>query len=111
MRTRTVAALLAASLLAPAAWGQAGHAQHHPPGQKTPTAKPAEKPPAKPAPGKPATAQPAARGDTYRSAFEGYRPFNPEEPVLDWREVNEAVREAGGHIGILKAAQPEAARK
>ena len=39
----------------------------------------------------------------YRSAFEGYRPFK-EEPIADWRKVNEEVRAAGGHIGIMGGA-------
>ena len=51
-----------------------------------------------------AVAQNAARPDpndasaavpafTYRSAFEGYRPF-VEQDVADWRKANEEVRDA-----------------
>ena len=32
---------------------------------------------------------------TYRSAFEGYRPFGADE-LEDWRKSNDTVREAGG---------------
>jgi hypothetical protein len=42
------------------------------------------------------------------SAFEGYRPYR-DEPVAPWREANDAVREAGGHIGILRSEQQDAA--
>lgn len=40
---------------------------------------------------------------TYRSAFEGYRPFR-EEPIADWRALNAEVGAAGGHIGIMGGA-------
>lgn len=40
---------------------------------------------------------------SYRSVFEGYRPFR-EEPIVDWRKLNEEVRAAGGHIGIMGGA-------
>ena len=38
-------------------------------------------------------------------AFEGYRPFNPQEPPTGWRAANDEVREAGGHVGIAKGAR------
>lgn len=38
----------------------------------------------------------------YRSPFETYRPFKADEPLMDWRAVNERVREAGGHLGLMK---------
>jgi hypothetical protein len=41
----------------------------------------------------------------YDSPFESYRRFNADEPMKDWRAANEEVREAGGHIGLLKAAK------
>jgi hypothetical protein len=37
-----------------------------------------------------------------RSPFETYRPFNADEPLVDWRAANERVREAGGHPGLMK---------
>jgi hypothetical protein len=37
-----------------------------------------------------------------RSPFETYRPFNADEPLMDWRAANEQVREAGGHLGLMK---------
>ena len=56
-------------------------------------------------------AQPAAH-EGYRSPFETYRPFNADEPLMDWRAANEQVREAGGHVGLMKtdkkAGQAEA---
>jgi hypothetical protein len=35
------------------------------------------------------------------SAYENYRPYR-EEPLLDWRAVNEEVRDAGGHMGHVR---------
>lgn len=40
----------------------------------------------------------------HASAFDGYRAYR-DEPVASWREVNDAVREAGGHAGVLRAEQ------
>ena len=47
---------------------------------------------------------------TYRSAFEGYRRA-AEEPVADWRALNDEVGRVGGHLGIMRggAARPGAA--
>ncbi len=56
---------------------------------------------ASPAPGKAAGA-----GGPYRSAFEGYRPFNAAEPLKDWRKANDEVRDAGGHVGLMKSGEP-----
>jgi hypothetical protein len=36
------------------------------------------------------------------SPFVTYRPFNADEPLMDWRAANERVREAGGHLGPMK---------
>jgi hypothetical protein len=36
----------------------------------------------------------------YRSAFESYRPY-AEPELAPWRTVNEEVRRAGGHAGIV----------
>lgn len=47
---------------------------------------------------------PSASPLTYRSAFEGYRPFRADEPP-SWQSVNDAVRAVGGHSGALKNAQ------
>ena len=38
------------------------------------------------------------------SAFDGYRPYNPQEPAKGWRASNEEVRAAGGHVGMMKGA-------
>ena len=40
---------------------------------------------------------------SYRSAFEGYRPFK-EEAVTDWRTLNDEVGRVGGHVGIMGGA-------
>lgn len=50
-----------------------------------------------------------ASGGVYRSAFEDYRGFTPDEPLVDWRGANDRVREAGGHIGLMKGAQGQGA--
>jgi hypothetical protein len=39
----------------------------------------------------------------YKSAYEGYQPLRDEKGI-PWREANEAVARAGGHIGILGGA-------
>lgn len=38
----------------------------------------------------------------YRSGLEGYRAF-ADQALAPWREANEQVRSAGGHVGILKS--------
>lgn len=43
---------------------------------------------------------PAAR---YESAFAGYASFRNEK-LAPWRDVNDEVARAGGHIGILRGA-------
>ena len=55
---------------------------------------------ARPHPGDPAAAVPAAK---HESAFTGYRGYR-EEPLAPWRDVNDEVARAGGHIGILGGA-------
>lgn len=67
-----------------AAQGEPPHHHHHP----APERKAVETP---------------AKG--YDSPFESYRRFNPDEPPKDWRAANEEVREAGGHVGLMKAAK------
>ena len=56
---------------------------------------------AKPHPADPAAPVPAVK---YESAFSGYRGFR-EEPIAHWRDVNDEVARAGGHIGIVGGAQ------
>ncbi len=36
----------------------------------------------------------------YRSAFTGYQPFR-EQKLAPWRELNDDVHKAGGHMGIF----------
>ena len=51
-------------------------------------------------PADPAAPAPAA---TYQSAFEGYQPYR-DEPIKDWRAVNDEVARIGGHIGIFRSS-------
>jgi hypothetical protein len=53
------------------------------------------------APGAAASVRPPA----YRSAFEGYRPAG-DEPLADWRALNDDVAAIGGHVGMLRDAGP-----
>ena len=39
----------------------------------------------------------------YNSAFTGYQPFR-EQKLAPWRELNDDVHTAGGHIGIFSGA-------
>ncbi len=39
----------------------------------------------------------------YDSAFTGYRPYSGQR-LAPWREVNDNVHKAGGHIGIVRGA-------
>ena len=43
------------------------------------------------------------------SAFAGYRSFR-DEPLADWRAVNDEMRALGGHAGHIRAAAPPADR-
>lgn len=78
-----ICGLLAAVWLAPAAAQQQNNARPHP--------------------ADPAAAVPAVR---HSSAFAGYQPLGNEKPAA-WREANDEVARAGGHIGILKAASAD----
>lgn len=61
----------------------------------------AQPPAPKPHPADPVAPTPAAR---FESAFTGYRGFR-EEPLASWRDVNDEVARAGGHIGIVGGAR------
>lgn len=50
----------------------------------------------------PAVPPPATALPSYVSPFSDYRRFDAEPPAKPWRQANEEVREAGGHVGILK---------
>jgi hypothetical protein len=71
------------------AWAQTDTHSGHRPSAETPSAAPKQP-------------QPPGDAARYRSAFSGYRPFTPDEPPKDWRRANDDVREAGGHVGMLK---------
>ncbi len=60
-----------------------------------PVSAPAQQHPADPL----ATTPPAA----YRSAYEGYRPLRDQKPA-SWRDANDEVARAGGHLGIFGGA-------
>lgn len=49
----------------------------------------------------PAEASAPAPAVTYRSAFESYRGHR-DEPLKDWRALNDEVGLVGGHIGIFR---------
>ena len=56
---------------------------------------------------KPAAARqpaPSPEARLYRSAFEDFRPFKPDEPLVEWRGANDTVREIGGHVGLMKGS-------
>ena len=100
MHLRFASAALVAALHIAAAWSQAapstGHQGHHPAKRESTPAATAQSRPL-------ADAPPARSTGTYRSPFAGYRPFNADEPLKDWRRANDEVREAGGHAGLVKA--------
>lgn len=41
--------------------------------------------------------------ESYRSVFDGYKPFK-EAAITDWRALNEEVGRVGGHVGIMRGA-------
>ena len=55
----------------------------------------------------PAPSAPGAAA--YVSPFADYRRFDAESPPKPWRQANDEVREAGGHVGILKGMSSPAA--
>jgi hypothetical protein len=60
------------------------------------------------APGLKAASAEAATGGSYRSAFEGYRPY-AEESVLPWAKSNEVVGQIGGWKAYAREAAGETA--
>ena len=54
----------------------------------------------RPDPADPAAVVPEAK---YQSPFAGYTPYR-DEPLVPWRDVNDEVARAGGHIGIFGGA-------
>lgn len=43
----------------------------------------------------------------YRSPFADYRAFDADVPLKDWRRANDEVRDAGGHVGLMKGADAQ----
>lgn len=98
------AAFLVATALglaaSPAAGGQAGSGSPAPDTQRPAATPPAETPPGATPPGAPTAAPvPLPR---YRSPLDDYRPYRVDEPLLPWREANDAVGGLGGHMGHLE---------
>lgn len=58
---------------------------------------------ATPAPAQATDANARVPQQTYHSAFGGYQPFR-EQKLGPWRELNDEVHKAGGHIGIVGGA-------
>jgi hypothetical protein len=52
----------------------------------------------------PASGEPSARlaVPPYRSPLHGFPPYRADEPLRDWREVNDEVGRLGGHVGHLR---------
>ena len=44
------------------------------------------------------------------SAFSDYRRFNADEPLVDWRAANDEVKNAGGHVGLMRSQDPRGGR-
>lgn len=98
------AAFLVATALglaaAPAAGGQVGSGSPAPDAQRPAATPPAETPRGATPPGAPTAAPvPLPR---YRSPLDDYRPYRVDEPLLPWREANDAVGGLGGHMGHLE---------
>ena len=122
LRATILVATAVGLVAAPAAGGQAGSGSPAPDAQRpaaTPlgTTPPAATPPAATPPAAtplaatpPAalTAAPTAAAPMpgtlprYRSPLDGYRPYRVDEPLLPWREANDAVGGLGGHMGHLE---------
>lgn len=56
----------------------------------------------------PADSSAAVPAPVYTSAFAGYQPLREEKPA-SWRELNDEVARAGGHVGIFRHLIPGAA--
>lgn len=80
--------VLAASVLTLLSMSALAQHSHHSP-KAEPSARAAE-------------AKPQPRRGGFESAFAGYRLFAPDEPARDWKRANEEVRDAGGHVGLMK---------
>lgn len=58
---------------------------------------------AKPAPAQATDANARVPSPAYNSAFSGYQPYR-EQRLAPWRDLNDEVHRAGGHIGIFGGA-------
>ncbi len=57
-----------------------------------------------PAPIASAASKPAESAKPFRSAFEGYKRFDADLPLTDWRTVNDNVHQRGGWREYAKEA-------
>ena len=44
-------------------------------------------------------------GGGFASAFADYRRFDPDLPLADWRAANDEVKDAGGHVGLMRGQE------
>jgi hypothetical protein len=96
-----VSAVLLAVL--PLAAGAQTRHEHH---RHSTTAKSAEKPAPAATPGTSAPATGSASPSASASMFARYQRFTPDEPLKNWREVNDTVRAIGGwQVYGLEAAR------
>jgi hypothetical protein len=94
MKLRLTGAGLLAALHASVAWSQA-------PAGTPPPREHSTRPQAAVVDSK--SSQPSSpAGAAYRSPFADYRGFRGDEPLVDWRRANDQVRDAGGHVGLMK---------
>lgn len=89
----------AALLFSPAALAQAS--SHHNHGN---AGSAQQRPAQQTAPVRDATNQGDNRPLAASRAFQGYRPYRVDEPLVGWREANDLVLQIGGHVGIMKGA-------
>lgn len=99
MQIRMAVIGAAALLFSSSALSQAGGHQGH--GR---VAEPAVKPSAAPQKQQGMSMKAEAKTTSASPAFDGYRPYTPDEPLVSWREANDLVRDIGGHVGIMKGA-------
>jgi hypothetical protein len=97
MRLIKPSVCLAAALQASFAWSQGAA-----PSQAVAPPKAAQ------AGAQPVAVSPDMPNTTYRSAFTDYRRFDVEEPLKNWRRANDEVRDAGGHVGLMKGPEGKA---
>lgn len=61
-------------------------------------------------PDAPGQASPIPASTGYTSAFQDYRRFRLDEPMVDWRRINDDMAGLGGHAGHLRGTAPTATK-